>query len=194
MGAAHLPVRQGERLAVACPVAADELVEAVLRRGVPPAVVQERGPEREVDGKAVVAQDAAYRESREMEAQPAVPPQVPQAQSSQPGLAQRVLLLARELQARELPLPGVLVLLQAQVSLPQVPAHVAQRVSPLVPGQLAWPPLAGAPGQPEEQQEEQQAQSPGLMAAAKLPSPPLLSPCARLPPRFLRPPHPLDDA
>jgi hypothetical protein len=188
-GVAHLPAHHGARLAAACPVAADALAEAALRRGVRRAV----GPERELSGaldaKVVVAQDAARWEQQELKARQAVPPQVPQAQPSQPALAQRVSL--REpglLQARESLLPEVM--LQARVSPPQVPAHVAPRVSPLVLGLLASPPPVGAPARPEEQQ----APLPGPLAAVTLPLPPLLSPCARLPPRFPRPPLPLDVA
>jgi len=120
---------------------------------------------------------------------------VPQAQLSQPALAQRVSLRERGLllQARASLLPEVV--LQARVSPPQVPAHVAPRASPLVLGLLASRPPVGAPARPEEQQqEEQQSPLPGPLAAVTLPLPPLLSPCARLPPRFPRPPLPLDVA
>jgi hypothetical protein len=194
-GAAHLPARQGEPLGAAFRVAADAIVGVVLRQGVRPAVVQERGPEHEYGAKAVVAQDAEHREPRELKAQQGVPPwvpqaqvlqgQVPQGQPSQVALAQRV--LQREPQARELPPPEAL---RALVSPPQVPAHGVPRVPPQGPGQLASPPLEGAPAQ----QGEQRAGLREPEAAVKLPSPPLLWLCARLPPRFPRLPLPLDVA
>jgi hypothetical protein len=92
-----------------------------------------------------------------------------------------------ELQARESLLPEVLL---EQVSLPQAPAHVELEEPPRALGPLASPPPVGAPAQPEEQREPLQEP----VAAAKRPSPQLLSPSVRLPPRFRRPLHPADDA
>lgn len=178
---AHSPAGQSERLAAACPVVG-AIAGAALRRGVRRAA----GPERESlgawDAKDVVERDAAHQESRELEAQQAARPQELRGQSSQLVLAQRASL--REPRARGLWQAGALL---ARVSQPQVPTHVVLPEPPLVLGPLASPPRAV---EPEEQQEPLAER----VVSAKPPSPPLLSLCARLPPRFRRPRHPADDA
>ena len=81
--------------------------------------------------------------------------------------------------------------LRAQVSPPQVlPAQLVQRVSlgELLPalGPLVLQPPVDEQAQPEKQLEPPQAP----VACVKPPSPPLLSPNARLPPRIRRPLRP----
>jgi hypothetical protein len=189
-GAAHLPARQIARLAVASPVAADAIAEAVLRRGVP----QAAGPEREssdaLGAKVVEAQDAVRPSPLELLAQRAVLPQVPLALSPQPVLAQRVSpreLLAQELWLARAPHAKAL---RARVSQPRAPEHVVLPEPPLVLGPPASPPQVDGPTQAKQQQEPLQEEQ----AFAKLPSPLLLSPSVRLPPRFRRPLHPAGDA
>jgi hypothetical protein len=189
-GVAHLPAHQSAQLAAACRVAEDAFAEVVLRRGVQDAVALERGPENAQDVKAVAAQDAAHREQREeeLQARQGVPPQVPPAQPSLPEQAQLVSL--RELPELEWELAEAL---QAQlVSPPRVPEHVVQREALVALGPLASRPQAGARVQPEEPQGHEPAQV--RKDGAKLPSRPLPSPCARLPPRFPRPLRPSDGA
>jgi hypothetical protein len=102
-------------------------------------------------------------------------------------MARQVWLRELAVQARELQLMAVL---RARVLLPQAPAHVELEEPPRALEPLASPPPVGAPAQPEEQREPLQEP----VAAAKRPSPQLLSPSVRLPPRFRRPLHPADDA
>jgi hypothetical protein len=130
------------------------------------------------------------RKSGELLAQRAVLPQVQLAQSSQLVPAQRV--SPRELLAQELWLARVphAKALWARVSQPRVPEHVVPPEPPLVLGPPASPPQVDGPTQAEQQQEP----PPEEQAFAKLPSPPLLSPSARLPPRFPRPLHLADGA
>jgi len=134
-----------------------------------------------------VAQDAVRRKSRELQAQLAA---LPQAQLSEPVLAQRV--SPRELLVQELWLARVphAKALRAGVSQPRVPEHVVLPEPPLVLGPPASPPQVDGPTQAEQQQER----LPEEQAFAKLPSPPLLSPSVRLPPRFRRPLHPAGEA
>ena len=137
-----------------------------------------------------MAQVAVRRKSRELLAQRAALPQAPLALSSQPVLAQRV--SPRELLVQELWLAQVQYVkaLRARVSQPRVPEHVVLPEPLLVLGPPASPPRVGGPKQAEQQQEA----LPEERAFAKLPSPLLLSPSARLPPRFRRPLHPEGDA
>jgi hypothetical protein len=135
-----------------------------------------------------VVQGAVRRKSRELLAQRAALPQAPLAQSSQPVLAQRV--SPRELLVQELWLARVphAKALRARVSQPRVLEHAVLPEPPLVLGPPASQPQVDAPTQAEQQQER----LPEELAFAKLPSRPLLSPTARLPPRFQRPLHPSD--
>ena len=130
------------------------------------------------------------RKSRELLAQRAALPQAPLAQSTQPALAQRV--SPRELLVQELWLAGVphAKALGAWVSQPRVPEHVVLPEPPLALGPPASRPQVDGRARPEQQQEP----PPEQQASAKLPSPPLLSPSARLPPRFRRPLRPANDA
>jgi hypothetical protein len=190
VGAVHLPARQSARLGVASPVAADAIAEVVLRRGATQRAGLGRESSDALGAKAVEAQDAVHRSLRELLAQRAALPQAPLAQSSQPALAQRV--SPRELLVQELWLARVphAKALWARVSQPRVPEHVVLPEPPLVLGPPAWPPQVDEPGQAEQQQEP----LPEELAFAKLPSPLLLSPSVRLPPRFRRPLHPANGA
>jgi hypothetical protein len=95
-----LQARQSARLAVAYPVAADAIAEAVLRRGATPGAGLERESSDASGAKVVEAQDAVHRSLRELLAQPTALPQAPLARASQPVLAQRV--SPRELLVQEL--------------------------------------------------------------------------------------------
>jgi hypothetical protein len=141
-----------------------------------------------------VAQGAVRRSLRELLAQRAALPQAPLAQSSQPVTAQRV--SPRELLVRESWLARVphAKALRARVSQPRVLEHVVLPEPPLALGLPASPPQADEPTQAEQQQEQQQEPLQEELAFAKLPSPPLLSPNARLRPRFRRPLHPANGA
>jgi len=190
-GAAQLLKRQDARLAAACRVAADAFAEAVLRRR---GVLRAVGPERELSGawdaKVAVAQDAACRERRELQAQRGVRSEEPLAQLSPPETAQQVSL--PELQARELVQTKAPLLERAsRLLVPEqvVPRWDAQRV----PGPLASPPPADVPAQREAQQERQ-VLTPQVAASARRLWLPLLSPSARLPRRFPRPLHLADGA
>jgi hypothetical protein len=133
-----------------------------------------------------VAQDAVHRKSRELLAQRAA---LPQAQSSQPVMAQRVSpreLLVQELWSAQVPHAKAL---RARVSQPRVPEHVVLPEPPLVLGPPASPPKVDGPTQAEQQQEP----LPEELAFAKLPSPLLLSPSVQLRPRFRRLLHPAND-
>ena len=122
-----------------------------------------------------MAQDAARQKSRELLGQQVAPLQVPPGQSPQLVLAQPASLPE---------LPG----LESWVAQTQASqSRVREQVLLGEPGLalLALPPLAGAPAQPEEQEEPPRKPA----AFAKRPSPPLLLPNARLPPRIPRPLH-----
>ena len=137
-----------------------------------------------------MAQGAVRRSLRELLAQRAALPQAPLAQSSQPVTAQRV--SPRELLVRESWLARVphAKALRARVSQPRVLEHVVLPEPPLALGLPASPPQADEPTQAEQQQEP----LPEEQAFAKLPSPLLLSPSVRLPPRSRRPLHPANGA
>ena len=137
-----------------------------------------------------MAHDAVRRSPRELPAQRAALPQAPLAQSSQPVLAQRVSppeLLVQKLWLARVPHAKAL---RARVSQPLVPEHVVLPEPPLALEPPASPPQADGPTQAEQLQEPPLEER----AFAKLPSPLLLSPSARLPPRFRRPLHPEGDA
>ena len=178
---ARLPERQSARLAAACPVGADALAEAALRRDVPRAVGPERGWWDASDAKVVVALDAARQVQRVLLAQMGVPPLAP-VLPREPG--QRV--SPQERQARETRRELVLL---AQASRPQAQEDVRQAEQLMAQGQQASRPLADVPALPEEQLEPLAAPD-----VARPPSPRLLSRPARLPRRFRHWLHPAGDA
>ncbi|HXC48034.1 MAG TPA: hypothetical protein VNU20_07065 [Candidatus Sulfotelmatobacter sp.] len=137
-----------------------------------------------------MAQDEVRRKSRELRAQRAVLPQAPLEQPPLPVQAQRVSPRERELLVQELLLARAphAQELAAWVLQPRVPEYAVLPEPVLAP--LAWPPQVDEQAQAEQQQEPPLEEK----AFAKLPSPPLLSPSARLPPRFRRPLHPAGDA
>jgi len=183
-GAAHLPERQGARLAAACPVVADALEEEVLRRDVPRDVGPERASSDALDAKAVVAQGVASREQLPRQAQLDVPRLALRARSRRPERARRV--LQREPQARDLVQARVPRL--ARVSRPLVLEHAGlEEPPPRARGPEALPPRADALRELRVQQREMQLEA---RADAQPLSPRLPWRRVRLRRRFRRPLHP----
>ena len=133
-------------------------------------------------------QGAARWKRRVPQAQQAVPPRVPLAESWQPVLGRRALLLELLAQKLWLAQASRAKAQHAQVSPPRALQQVALLESPLAQEPLASPPPVDASAQLEEQEALPQVP----VAFSEPPLLPLLSLSGRLPRRFPRPLRPSD--